>query len=491
MAGEITLKELSPKLREYIDNAQGSSSINMNIKYGSVTATEDNQTVFQIPIEDYIQESCHLDVKINSTWIAPHLYTIIGKTITLTSGVVNGTVVHFTVYLLGVSGIEALDASKVVESDLKQFVTKEQKDKIGLIDDKADIVHTHDDLNQQIEGLSNKVEWKQDDWKTESDAPSSYGNSSTTVFFTRTNKFKGAVYRTVVTYNYNGNFARQVIYGGLEETYQRFATSNTWGEWKTIATTDQIEVLSEKDVELGEQINVLRNMVNVSNPYYRHKYVKLFEMTKGDYGYYYAKISCAGNYEDVSTLDIMVSAYSSKAICIRSEKTSYNNTFEMYESDGKLIGYIKASNYNNYTSTSVYGSYLCTLFKELVDTPIGEKLTVIEKQSATTTKTDILCTQKPGYIITSQNSYKINNVMYINLTVKKTDSSVFSNANHYIADIPSGVRPLKSVVGFVAGVGGSNGYQSFSCILSTNGAIDVGVRDSISTELRISGVFSI
>lgn len=133
MAGEITLRELSPKLREFIENSGSGGSINANIKTCGFVA-EENQTTFTVPFENYVADSCYLDVKVNSIWVSPEEYTINGKEVTFKTALNAGTEVFFTVYLLGATALESVSANVVVENEQKQFVSATEKTKIAEID---------------------------------------------------------------------------------------------------------------------------------------------------------------------------------------------------------------------------------------------------------------------------------------------------------------------------------------------------------------------
>lgn len=133
MAGEITLRELSPKLREFIENSGGGGSINANIKICGFVA-EENQTTFTVPFDNYVADICYLDVKVNSIWVSPEEYTINGKEVTFGTALNAGTEVFFTVYLLGATALESVSADVVLENESKQFVTATEKSKITEID---------------------------------------------------------------------------------------------------------------------------------------------------------------------------------------------------------------------------------------------------------------------------------------------------------------------------------------------------------------------
>lgn len=106
MIGEITWKELSPELQDRINQGSGSGggssfSIIKNIITEKVVVEVQDQVEFTIPFENYETVNCHLDIKINSTWVNPERYTINGLTVTLDEGQDLGTKIFFTMYELG------------------------------------------------------------------------------------------------------------------------------------------------------------------------------------------------------------------------------------------------------------------------------------------------------------------------------------------------------------------------------------------------------
>lgn len=76
------------------------TSLDRKIATQKVTALTDNQTEFDIPFEDYEEDRCYLDIRINSVWISPEKYTINGNKLVLKSGRKIGTEVFFTCHYL-------------------------------------------------------------------------------------------------------------------------------------------------------------------------------------------------------------------------------------------------------------------------------------------------------------------------------------------------------------------------------------------------------
>ena len=100
----ITLKELSPELRQLINTSGGTTIGGLvvvdDIYTKKVEATTEGQTEFEIPFEQYDSVNSYLDVKINSTWVNPDRYSIVGSKIVLVEGVSLGTVIYFTIFSL-------------------------------------------------------------------------------------------------------------------------------------------------------------------------------------------------------------------------------------------------------------------------------------------------------------------------------------------------------------------------------------------------------
>lgn len=100
----ITLKELSPELRQLISSSGGITTSGLividDIYTKKVEATIEGQTEFEIPFEQYDSVNSYLDVKINSTWVNPDRYSIVGSKIVLVEGVSLGTVIYFTIFSL-------------------------------------------------------------------------------------------------------------------------------------------------------------------------------------------------------------------------------------------------------------------------------------------------------------------------------------------------------------------------------------------------------
>lgn len=117
---------------------------------------------------------------------------------------------------------------------------KELKDEIDDMKDGT----IEGSLQKQINNLSNKIDWKSNEWKTESALPSEYPNQQRTVFLSGINNFNGKQNCIVVTEKFNGTLGKQEIYtlGYLNAPtcYRYCVSDSSWGAWQTIATTEKV-----------------------------------------------------------------------------------------------------------------------------------------------------------------------------------------------------------------------------------------------------------
>lgn len=83
MSGDIGFEELSPALQAIISNGNGSnvdvSKIALKTKVMSITAQEEYQKEFDIPIDNYNANVHSFEVRLGSVWIHPSRYTITGN----------------------------------------------------------------------------------------------------------------------------------------------------------------------------------------------------------------------------------------------------------------------------------------------------------------------------------------------------------------------------------------------------------------------------
>lgn len=70
------------------------------IETKKVTATEENQKVYNLPFEEFSQDGCYVDVRINSTWINPEKYSISDSAVTFNDGKRLGTDIFLTCHYL-------------------------------------------------------------------------------------------------------------------------------------------------------------------------------------------------------------------------------------------------------------------------------------------------------------------------------------------------------------------------------------------------------
>ncbi len=111
---------------------------------------------------------------------------------------------------------------------------------------------------------------------------------------------------------------------------------------------------------------------------------------------------------------------------------------------------------------------------------------------ATTDKVDITVTPASGMTKVYDNSYRINNVVYINLGIRKTDSTPFAtNSQILVGTVPSGNTPLvnPSVANLQGMVDSTNGIGIGNVSILTGGQIYATNITSNVTIDRISGVY--
>lgn len=155
--------------------------------------------------------------------------------------------------------------------------------------------------------------------------------------------------------------------------------------------TEQIEVLSDKDVELEEQINVLLEQITWKPDGWKNE-----EAPPSEYFTKRTTIFLSGAH-----------TFNGFANCIVRTVCNYPNTCTQF----------------------IDGGYdmmpLC--YRQAMPNGTWSEW----KEYATTTKTDILLIPKPGFTIHENMSFKINNVVYINTTVYKTDGTSIVGLNDF------------------------------------------------------------
>ena len=112
-------------------------------------------------------------------------------------------------------------------------------------------------------------------------------------------------------------------------------------------------------------------------------------------------------------------------------------------------------------------------------------------EQATTQKTDILCTPSSGYKITSQSSCVINNIVYLSITIEKSDGGIIPQTA-LVAIVPSLYKPnngLKSADAVTLAGTSVNGVAS--CLISTTGNIQYIGTATNTTKLLINAQYVI
>lgn len=183
--GEITYEELSPELQARIASGSGGTVAGLMVIDGvftkKVVATAEEQTEFEIPFDDYDSLNSHLDIKINSTWINPERYEIVGNKIVLNDGVEIGTSVFFTLFSLaeptGDGGF--IEDIEIAETPQEIIVYDG-----GIIDEKVGAHNVsgeaHSDIREELSRINTEVSNIDTSWTGISGKPEAFPPSTHT-----------------------------------------------------------------------------------------------------------------------------------------------------------------------------------------------------------------------------------------------------------------------------------------------------------------------
>lgn len=108
---------------------------------------------------------------------------------------------------------------------------------------KTSLVDAINESTNKINVLSDKLNWKPNNWKTDEALPSEYPNKQTVYFYADSfGPFKNVNVETIKESN---NFVKQSLFGinGEELKYRLTNIGGTWGEWQSIATTTKTDIL--------------------------------------------------------------------------------------------------------------------------------------------------------------------------------------------------------------------------------------------------------
>lgn len=226
------------------------------------------------------------------------------------------------------------------------------------------------------------------------------------------------------------------------------------------------EYVDTKDAELSRQINVLSTGVsNIENTRKLKTYLGLQDIGMTTESTF---LEIAQAMPNNST--ILFSSYAPLNWFPQSV-TGDRNDIEITRYGGG-ISYIKVWLSN--VKTGVWHGYYT------------EQTGLVWQQLATTTKTDILCTPSSGYKITSQGSCVINNIVYLSITIEKSDGGIIPQ-NALVAIVPSAYKPtngLKSADSVTLAGTSVNGVAS--CLVSTTGNIQYTGTATNTTKLLIN-----
>lgn len=130
-----------------------------------------------------------------------------------------------------------------IEQDIENLLANDQK-LLDIIGNKANLKTTDKtDLVAAINEHETRIKWKELDFKTEADKPSTYPSQQTTIFIA-TQLWQGVANLIIRTEKYNNNVAIQYLQpnGSLSiPVMYRLAIPDldTWAAWEKIATNKQ------------------------------------------------------------------------------------------------------------------------------------------------------------------------------------------------------------------------------------------------------------
>ena len=108
---------------------------------------------------------------------------------------------------------------------------------------------------------------------------------------------------------------------------------------------------------------------------------------------------------------------------------------------------------------------------------------------ATTEKTDILCTANTGYTLIKNNSKQINNILYIDIAINKTDGTNFAASTVNVCNIPAINGLVNGYTAFCAkGETSSGSSSAVTEACRYNNTIFVVLPNSNTRNIYINGV---
>lgn len=242
----ITLKELSPELRQLINSGGGTTSEGLivvdDIYTKKVEATVEGQTEFEIPFEQYDTVNSYLDIKINSTWVNPDRYNITDNKIVLTEGVTNGTILYFTIFSLAQLTPDGgfIEDVEIAETPQEIIVYDGSviDEKIGAHNKSSE---AHEDIRSTFDSLANERGYL--NTKTVTDANLAKDNGLyllDTKGLNSPNSEWAFTIQTIKQVGYNNRTQLAMSYypTSVPFMYMRRSVNDVWSEWKELATAD-------------------------------------------------------------------------------------------------------------------------------------------------------------------------------------------------------------------------------------------------------------
>jgi len=185
-------------------------------------------------------------------------------------------------------------------------------------------------------------------------------------------------------------------------------------------------------------------------------------------------------YDDWKIESDLPTVYPDKSITYFLTSVTWNN--------GKIAtsSVIKTIKHNGFiTKQESFRSDGYPLYYRMVNTGTGQWGTW--QITATTDKIDILCTANSGFTIAWQNNYQINNVVYYNLSVAKTNNTDFTLGENIVGTVPTGKIVNVTSVNSI-GSDGLTYNKKVSALISSTRNIVASVHDASTKNIQISGV---
>ena len=234
------------------------------------------------------------------------------------------------------------------------------------------------------------LQFKNANFKLPADLPNSYPNGFSAFYGSAADWGVGVIgsnYGAIVeTFKFSNGYSRQTISStpAFPIKYRTSGTNNVWGTWQEIATSADMEQITDKGYVNAKVVT------NLNDALENGKY-KIIISGHG--------IITAGTYlVDTTKYDATASSQILRNVNVNGANTTYIRLYRAGVETVRLI--------------------------------------------ATTEKINILFTPTVGLTVIHNNCYKINNIAYISIAIKKNDETAFSTGAQILGAL--GNKPLKS-----------------------------------------------